>query len=137
MTKPATVPDEGVGRSGAHKRNAASIRSERAAVVRRLYSAIDKTLTKLEAAMATDEPLTPADRERETRALHTIIRNVEKVRELESGKPKPAAGAAISKRGRTSRTLARDPEVLRLELAERILRLRQRRPDGGEGTGNS
>ena len=102
-------------------------RSSRATVVRRLYLAIDPTLQQLEAAMAKDEPLTAADHERETRALHTIIRNVEKVRELETGKRPPAAtGAKRSAAGRAK--LTDDPEILRLELAERILRLRERRP---------
>jgi len=142
MTEPAPSPTPGDAPPVAPpKRRAASTKPERAAVVRRLYSAIDKTLTKLEAAMATDEPLSPADRERETRALHTIIRNVEKVRDLESGKRKPAAGAARgnakSGRGRAAPTLARDPEILRLEIAERILRLRRRRGPGDEGTGGA
>ena len=44
--------------------------------------------------MAKDEPLTAAHHERETRARHTIIRNVEKVRELETGKRPPAATGA-------------------------------------------
>jgi hypothetical protein len=103
----------------------------RATVVRRLYLAIDRNLSQLEVSMAKDEPASPADHERETRALHTIIRNVEKVSELETGKRKPATAKRTTGRDR----LTDDPELLRLEIAERILRLRDRRAPGAAGTG--
>lgn len=133
MTFTHPSPSSGEGLPAVPKRSGVSTKIERDGVLRRLYSAIDRTLTKLEAAMADDEPLTPSDRERETRALNTIIRNVEKVRDLERGKRKPSTATA-KRTGRTAAGaaagLAKDPEILRLELAERILRLRVARPKG-------
>jgi hypothetical protein len=99
-------------------------------MVRRLYRTIDLKLAQLEARMAQqDDDLTVSDHERETRALGQLIRNFEKVTGLESGgretRPQRAGGKAEGAESADDI----DPVRLREELAERILRLREKQPD--------
>jgi hypothetical protein len=74
--------------------------------------------------METDEPGTAADRERETRAIGALTRTIGKLTELQS-----ESGTA---RGTSAKTNAgakiddSEADRLRLEIAERILRLGER-----------
>ena len=94
----------------------------------RLYRTIDQKLAQMEERMShEDDDLSIADHERQTRALGQLIRNFEKVAGLETeqsgGTDQPTGG----KSERDAAELAIDPEHLRNELAERILRLREKR----------
>ncbi len=95
----------------------------RRALIRRFFNTIDRKLQQLEISMSNNEDLSPADHERETRIIGTLIRNVEKVNDLDRSNvtaPEPGAkpdGGAI------------DQEQLFRELAERIQRLRERRTE--------
>jgi hypothetical protein len=91
-------------------------------VVRRLWTAIDRALTRLEQAMTSSDPLTPADSERETRAIGTLIRNLAKAAELETH---------VGQRAAQQSKPAPDAERLRQDLAERLRRL------GGPAAGGS
>lgn len=74
--------------------------------------------------METDEPGTAADRERETRAIGALTRTIEKLTELQS-----EAVAAPAKPAKTSSGTEideTDADRLRLEIAERILRIGER-----------
>lgn len=86
--------------------------------VARLYGAIDMKLKAIEERMMSEEPSTPADTERDVRALGTLIRNIEKLHEfddqLSRGRPGQGAGAP---------TTPADAERRRHELAQRIERL--------------
>ena len=98
---------------------------QRPALLQRLYVTIDRKLQQLEASMAVNEDLSPADHERETRIIGSLIRGVEKVNELnrsETGHDKSKSGLAGADTGL-------DADELCLELAARIRRLRERRPD--------
>lgn len=92
---------------------------DRAELIRRLYAAIESNLQHLEQRMNDDTTPTAADGERDARALGTAIRNIEKVTELETGTERDANAPRENGHGFTSA----DADRLRLELAERILRL--------------
>ena len=79
--------------------------------------------------MHTNDDLTIADHERETRALGQLIRNFEKVTGLEAEQD-GSKNKNRTKSGNETEIAELDPERLRNELAERILRLREKRePD--------
>ena len=75
-------------------------------------------LKAIEERMMSEEPSTPADTERDVRALGTLIRNIEKLHEFDDqltrGRPGPGTGGP---------TTAADAERRRHELAQRIERL--------------
>lgn len=105
----------------------------REATIRRLYRTIDLKLAQLEARMQNDKDIAAADHERETRAIGQLIRNFEKVSEIESS----AQNGANRKRGGKPEPQSEpqtdgerfDPQHLRAELAQRILRLRSNQPN--------
>ena len=74
------------------------------------------------------DDLTIADHERETRALGQLIRNFEKVSGLEAGQQDDARTKQREQSDDETEAAAIDPERLRNELAERILRLREKQP---------
>jgi hypothetical protein len=86
--------------------------------VARLYGAIDMKLKAIEERMMSEEPSTPADTERDVRALGSLIRNIEKLHEfddqLSRGRPGQGSSAPAS---------PADAERRRHELAQRIERL--------------
>ena len=75
--------------------------------------------------MDSDEPGTAADRERDTRTIGTLTRTIGKITELQA-ETDVAEGTAGR---RSSRDVHdnRDTDALRLEIAERILKLREHR----------
>ncbi len=87
--------------------------------VARLYGAIDMKLKTIEERMMSDEPSSPADTERDVRALGTLIRNIEKLHEFDDqlSRGRPGQGGA------TGPTTAADAERRRHGLAQRIERL--------------
>lgn len=105
----------------------------RAAVVNRLYRAIDTKLKLLESRMQSGKTLTAADSERETRELGTMVRSFEKVTELATDLDRSRQPAGASRRGDLS---AADAERMRREIAERIERLAGR-GNIGEGSGGA
>lgn len=92
----------------------------RRAMVERLFDAMDTKLSAIERRLAGGGDVTPADSERTTRALNTLVRSLEKLADYE-GKISNAkvAGRKHGKR----REDADDPERRRQELAGRIERL--------------
>ena len=103
-------------------------------LIRRLYRTIDQKLAQLEERMSNDEDnLSIADHERETRALGQLIRNFEKVSGLET---EQSGGDGTKPGGKSDSDISgpvNDPERLRNELAERILRLREKQVGGQTG----
>ena len=109
-------------RAGAIKESphvAADVMSDQAAVVARFYRLINLKLEHLEEDMARSNERTPADNERETRALGTLIRNYEKVAGLEQQR---GDGDERNDNGPERQAEA---EAIRRELAERLVRLRK------------
>jgi hypothetical protein len=103
----------------------------RAGLLRRLYRTIDRKLAQLEARMETDDELSIADHERETRAIGQLIRNVEKIAELEETASSSARKRGSANAGNEFEHGEADAEQIRRELAERILRFREiKRCDG-------
>jgi hypothetical protein len=86
-------------------------------VLDRLNKAIELKLKQLEKSMTDDGPKSPADSERETRTIGTLIRNTEKVREL---KKNELARAGSEPRLRSHRLTPEETERVCRELAERI-----------------
>lgn len=96
----------------------------RAALIERLYRAIYRKLEHLETSMETTDPPSATDNDRETRAIGTLIRNVEKVAELETDLTRADTAAAGAKP--VSLYGGEDADARRRELAERILKVRER-----------
>jgi hypothetical protein len=106
----------------------------RSALIRRLYKAIDTKLKQMEKLMASAAETSPADHERETRTLSTLIRNFERVSEFDPDLTKPAAahaanapaGSSSSPSSAASPSTA-DAERLRRDIAERLVRIHEQR----------
>lgn len=101
----------------------------------RLKTVILHNLIELEQRMASDDPLTPAELEASTRAITTTVRNLEKVNELEPASSRTRGEEPKS--GGNSRSEFDEEEQLRVELVDRLVKLRQRRraesgPAGGD-----
>lgn len=101
----------------------AGARSRRA-LIGRLLKVVDRNLEQMEMRMESDQPATAADRERETRAIGALTRTLGKLTELEAEKSRARAAAPKPNAG----TIADDNDAdrLRLDIAERILRLGER-----------
>jgi transposase-like protein len=92
---------------------------ERIGLANRLYAAIERMLARLEGALDHDNTETAADRERTTRMIGTLVRSMEKVKELgteHSGSIDPNSGSGGS-------YTAAEADRIRNELADRITRL--------------
>jgi hypothetical protein len=107
----------------------------RSALIRRLYKAIDTKLKQMEKLMASAAETSPADHERETRTLSTLIRNFERVSEFDPDlitKPAAAhtanapAGSSSSPNSAASPSSA-DAERLGRDIAERLVRIHEQR----------
>ena len=97
-------------------------------VVRRFYFYLDHKLAQLEARMNNGETSSVAEHETETRVLAQLIRSYEKVTGL-ADQVEDRGVAGRRRQGVTEVTdEGDDPERLRRELAQRILRLCQERP---------
>jgi hypothetical protein len=90
----------------------------RQTLLNRLYNAIELKVKQLEENMSQDGPKSPADAERETRTIGSLIRNVEKVTELKGELDRAGAEPQL----RSQRLTPEDTERVCRELAERILR---------------
>ncbi len=90
------------------------------AVIERFYRLIDRKLEQMEVTMASDEVRSPADNERETRAIGTLIRNFERVFGLDQGTDY-GDGREELRGGELDPD--RDAEAIRRELAARLERL--------------
>ncbi|MEQ1697820.1 MAG: hypothetical protein ABL901_18465 [Hyphomicrobiaceae bacterium] len=130
------------------KSHAASSRAARAALILRLYNAIDLKLTQMEQRMSDPEATrqtSSADHEREARTLTGLVRNFERVTEMDADLTKPAGKSAAAKSSRpgtaaatdgtsacgpapltTAAALAADPAramLLRRDIAQRLERI--------------
>lgn len=96
----------------------------RRALIARLLEAVDRNLKLMEMRMDSDAPATAADRERDTRAIGTLTRTLGKITELQSETDLPRGAAPKSRSGADLDDV--DADRLRLDIAERILRLGER-----------
>jgi transposase-like protein len=108
-----------------YRRKAVSVLA-RENLIARLYSALSRNLTQLERSMADDEAAAGGGNERSTRALGAIARTMEKLKDVEPGTDPTAAAAPKSGRSASATAELEEAERLRLELADRILKLRER-----------
>lgn len=102
----------------------------KASVVARFYRLIHLKLEHMEADMARSSERTPADNERETRALGSLIRNFDKVFGLDQD-----GGGENDKQNRNGTESNTEAEALRRELAERLVRIRNAGKDDDGATG--
>lgn len=115
----------GLAASVQEKRDASGSRgraSSRRAIAERLFRAMETKLGAVEERIAAGGDASPADSERTTRTLNTLVRSLEKLTDYE-GKLGKSAGPKHDKR----RPPPDDPERRRQELARRIERLLARR----------
>ena len=115
----AAIPSGCGGAGTSRKRNRTAVRR---AMVERLFDAMDRKLSALEARIAAEGDVTPADSERTTRALNTLVRSLEKLADYEN-----KIGKGKGRSDGRPRTAVADPERRRSELAHRIERLLDRR----------
>lgn len=106
---PAKPSDEG-------QESALPSRGSQRALIGRLYRAISLKLEHMETRMASGEPRSAQDEERESRALATLINNFEKVTEAVAELDKDGSGRRRAGAGA-------DAERMRREIAERLERL--------------
>lgn len=95
----------------------------RRAIIERLFAAVDAKLRAIEERLAAGGDTTPADTERTSRSLNTLIRSLEKLEQYEHQLGKTSAAARSQNKGGGND----DPERRRAELARRIERLLDRR----------
>jgi hypothetical protein len=114
--------------------NAAGVPSDavewpsREELVRRIRRVIIRKLVQLELDMETEQPLSPADQERQSRLTGSLISNVEKLDGF-AGADDSAGAAAGSGNPKSSRAVERvddDADRLRREIAAKLERLRER-----------
>ena len=117
-----------------HKSSQTQSSPTRAALIARLYRAIDAKLAHMETQMAIAEPMTPADNEREVRALGALITNFEKVTEFETDRAPPSRSVAGQSAAAAEAALL-DPERLRHEIAQRFAALLDKRNAPGDAGG--
>ncbi|MCB1522117.1 MAG: hypothetical protein KDJ37_16325 [Hyphomicrobiaceae bacterium] len=113
-------------RDGQHKTSKIASQGR---IVARLFAAVDAKLAVIEQQLALGEDASPADSERTTRALNSLIRSFEKLSQYErqSAKSKSSKSSDV-KRGRTHESSEwATSERRREELASRIQRLLDRR----------
>ena len=94
---PASKSDQSASGDAAAKPHATTSRAARAALILRLYNAIDLKLTQMEQRMSdpnATQQTTSADHEREARTLTGLARNFERVTEMDSDLTKPAGKSA-------------------------------------------
>lgn len=103
--------------------------SDHEALIARFYRLINLKLEHLEDDMARSNERTPADHDRETRALGTLIRNYEKVAGLEHQR------GDDKRRDKTGPEQHAEAEAMRRELAERLVRLCETDERDGNGPG--
>lgn len=99
--------------------------AERRRLTRRLTTAIDRILAKMENRMASEKkrgakPTSAADQERDSRMVHSLIRSLEKVTEFEAELERPDGGGDNAA---DARALADEAEQFRRDIAERLARL--------------
>lgn len=111
----------------------AMVATGRGDVIPRFYHLIEIKLEQMEVDMARREDRTPADNERDTRALGTLIRNFEKVFGLE--REQVSDGETTRAGGKRERDEQAEAEALRRELAERLVRLRNANQSTGGRSG--
>lgn len=92
----------------------------------RFYGLISLKLEQMEEDMARSSERTPADNERETRALGTLIRNFEKVFGLEQETSRDGKQNGDKPEGHA------EAEAIRRELAERLVRMRESKSNDTE-----
>ncbi len=95
----------------------------------RLYHIIIHNLELMENRMSDDDKTAGENPERDMRAIGSIVRSVEKLKEIEPEQSKRNTASP----GNTKYPLSPDEEDrLRIEIVERLLKLRERRgnPDG-------
>ena len=88
-------------------------------LVERIYRLIKLKLEQMEEDMAKSSERTPADNERETRAIGTMIRNIEKAHGIEQVSKNDG-----SPRANSPERLA-EADALSRELADRLVRIRE------------
>ncbi len=107
------------------KPNKRSRRTRQEPLLERLFKVVDRNLRLMERRMDSDEPGTAADRERDTRTIGTLTRTIGKITELQA--ETDVAGDTAGRRRSRDINDNRDTDALRLEIAERILKLREHR----------
>jgi uncharacterized protein YjcR len=97
--------------------------------VLRIWVIIDQMLVRLEKAMTDDKSMTPADAERLSRAVGSLVRNIAQAAEIEQH--------ARQRKPRGAGPGGGDPERLRQALAERLERLAGRTGSGDGGAADA
>lgn len=101
-------------------------RHSRTAIAVRMRRMVETQLLRLEERMADGDDATSTDQERDARALGGLIRNLEKLMDLDKQTSRREADFETDGDPREGCSYDSDPETVRRVLAERILSLRKR-----------
>lgn len=112
-------PSPARGKSG---RKSGRRRKPYTRILARLYTVLERNLTRMEQDMDDSPEGSPADGERTTRTLQGMIRSVDKLRTMEA-----RADAGSNATATDAAAAAREADRLRLELASRLIELCERR----------
>lgn len=99
---------------------------KRKALVARLYRLIDHNIRILESRMSDDNLPAGHEPERDTRVVGSLVRSVEKLKDLEPGKTKRDKRSSTTGGTRSLLTPEEEDQVRR-KVVEHILRLRERK----------
>lgn len=110
-------------------RRGAGTTTHQIAIIKRLYDVTDAKLSIIESRIASKTPLKPADAERESREIASILKTIEKLKELLDAFARTSAKSGEPKPGDTASAFAGDAERLRQDLAERFARLKDGEPN--------
>ncbi|MEO0618812.1 MAG: hypothetical protein AAFZ01_05975 [Pseudomonadota bacterium] len=96
----------------------------RGQMIVRLYEAMDRQLSEIEASQVDHASKSATDRERQARQMNVMMRSMEKLSEFEEHEARRTAEAKRSKTKADAAAAPRDPESWREEIARRITRIR-------------
>ena len=127
--------DEDIQKSSIKRQRGPSAREKNKQLISRLLSAIERKLERIEGRLANAIEMTAADSEREARELGQLIRNFERLTTLDdqekAGRARAGNGASVPKSKTVVSELNNDADRWRVELAQRIERLRRQWPADG------
>ena len=97
------------------------VRAWRKGMIARLYEAMDRQLGEIERQQRTGLDMSGPDRERQMRQMNVMTKSMQQLTEFYEQEAKRSAKPGRGKK----RAGDRDPETWRLEIAERIARIRK------------
>lgn len=120
--KATAPPSPALPRRSRSKKSTGGSETHQRAIIERIYDVTDAKLAAIESRIMSATVLKPADAERESREIASILKTIEKLKELSDAFARPSDGRSAGKPADAA--LANDAERLRQDLADRFARLK-------------